>query len=172
MSRVALSWSGGSSGHQMVTGRSWIRSGVTIAATWRPASPPAVTWIISAQVSGEPSRGRMQCASTRASSHDGPSGSAEQTIIVRDGWRPVRAWIAAAQCSASSGRRAMTTRFITLERAATYRPGSPSMSVVRSVADQIRASSRSISAMLWARADQRRTGSPIRSGDATAIADP
>ena len=58
----------------------------------------------------------------------------------------------------------MTTRFITLVRAAMCRPGSPSTSVVRSWLAQIRASSVSISAMLWARADQRRTGSPIVSG--------
>ena len=144
-------------------------SGVTIAARCRPDSPPAVTWIISAQVSGAPSRGSTQCASTRASSHDGPSGSADPTIIVRDGWRPVRAWMVAAQCSASSGRRAMTTRFITLERAETNRPGTPSTSAVRSWVAQIRVSSRSMSAMLWARADQRRTGSPMRSGVTTAI---
>ena len=144
-------------------------SGVTIAARCRPDSPPAVTWIISAQVSGAPSRGSTQCASTRASSHDGPSGSADPTIIVRDGWRPVRAWMVAAQCSASSGRRAMTTRFMTLERAETYRPGTPSTSAVRSWVAQIRVSSRSMSAMLWARADQRRIGSPMRSGVTTAI---
>src|SRR5688500_15010632 len=134
-------------------------SGVTIADRCRPASPPAVRWIVSAQVSGASSRGSTQCASTRASIQDGPSGSADWTTMVRDGCRPVSAWIVAAPRSASSGRRAMTTRFITLVRAAMWRAGSPSISVVRSCLAQIRASSCSTSAMLWARADQRRTGS-------------
>ena len=133
---------GGSPGHQTVTGRSWMISGVTIADRCRPASPPAVRWIVSAQVSGASSRGSTQCASTRASSHDGPSGSADWTTIVRDGCRPVSAWIVAAPRSAISGRRAMTTRFITLVRAAMWRAGSPSISVVRSCLAQIRASSR------------------------------
>ena len=92
-------------------------SGVAIADRWRPASPPHVRWIVSAHVSGASSRGTMQCASTRASSHDGPSGSTALMTIVRDGWRPVSSWIVAAQCSAVSGRRATTTRFITLVRA-------------------------------------------------------
>ena len=76
---------------------------------------------------GRPRRGRTQCASIRASSHDGPSGSADWMTIVRDGCRPVSGWIVAAQCSASSGRRATTTRFITLVRAAMWRPDSPSI---------------------------------------------
>jgi len=41
--------------------------------------------------------------------------------IVRDGWRPVRLWIVAAVRSPTSSRRATTTRFITLVRAATWR---------------------------------------------------
>ena len=61
----------------------------------------------------------MQCASTRASNHDGPSGSADWMTIVRDGSRPVSAVIVAAQRSASSGRRATMTKFITLVLAAT-----------------------------------------------------
>jgi hypothetical protein len=89
-------------------------SGVAIAAGG-DAAP--VTWIVSAQVGA--SRGTMQWASTRASSHDGPSGSAEWMTIVRDGSRPVRACIVAAQRSASSGRRATMMRFITLVRADT-----------------------------------------------------
>ena len=157
-------WSnGGSPGHQTVTGRSWMISGVAIADEV-PARPRrrTVTWIVSAQVSGASSRGSTQCASTRASSHDGPSGSADRMTIVRDGCRPVSAWIVAAQRSASSGRRATTTRFITLVRAGDVAarlavdrrpsgPGSPRSGRARV----------SISAMLWARADQRRTGSPI-----------
>ena len=79
---------GGSPGHQTVAGRSWMISGVTIAERCRPASPPAIRWMVSAQVSGASSRGRMQCASTRASIHDGPSGSADWTTIVRDGCSP------------------------------------------------------------------------------------
>ena len=43
-------------------------------------------WIApSAQISGASSRGSTQCASTRPSSHAGPSGSAEVTRSVRDG---------------------------------------------------------------------------------------
>ena len=122
-------------------------SGVAIAARWRPDSPPQVTWMVSAQVSGASSRGTMQCASTRASNHDGPSGSAEWMTMVRDGWRPVSNCIVAAHRSASSGRRATITRFITLVRAGTCRPGSPSIVAVRSWPDQIRASSLSISAI-------------------------
>ena len=104
-------------------------SGSAIADRCGPASPPQVTWIVSAHVSGASARGTMQWASTRASSHDGPSGSADWMTIVRDGCRPVSACIVAAQRSASSGRRAMTTRFITLVRAATCRPTAPSTSV-------------------------------------------
>ena len=150
-SRAGRLVSGGSPGHQTVTGRSWMTSGMAIAERCSPASPPHVTWIVSAHVSGASSRGIMQCASTRASNHDGPSGSADLMTIVRDGWRPVSSCIVAAQRSAYSGRRAMTTRFITLVRAGTWRPGSPSIVAVRSWPDQIRASSLSISAMLWAR---------------------
>ncbi len=153
---------GGSPGHQTVVGRSWTMSGVTMADRCRPASPPAVSWMVSAQISGASARGSTQCASTWASIHDGPSGSADWTTIVREGWRPVRAWIVDAARSAISGRRAMTTRFMTLVRAAIWRPGAPSprtSSTVRSWLAQMRASSFSISSMLWARADQRRTGS-------------
>ncbi len=64
----------------------------------------------------------------------------------------------------------MTMRFITLVRAATWRAGSPSMVVVRSRLAQMRASSLSISAMLCARDEKRRTGSPTLSGVSTAIA--
>ena len=78
--------------------------------------------------------------------------------IVRDGWRTVRNWIVAAQRSASSGRRATTTRFMTLVRAATWRVLSPSVSTIWSCAAQILISSASISGMLWARAVQRRIG--------------
>ena len=87
-SRAAPETNGGSPGHQTVTGRSWMMSGVTSAARWRPASPPAVRWMVSAQISGASARGSTQCASTRASIHDGPSGSADWTTTVRDGWRP------------------------------------------------------------------------------------
>ena len=47
---------GSDHGHQTVTGRSWMMSGVAIAARCRPASPPQMTWMVSAQVSGESSR--------------------------------------------------------------------------------------------------------------------
>ena len=163
--------SGGSPGHQTVTGRSWTTSGVAIADRWRPASPPAVTWIVSAHVSGASSRGRTQCASTRASSQEGPSGSAAWMTIVRDGCRPVSSWMVAAQRSASSGRRATTTRFITLVRAATRRPPSSSSSVCsrRSWPAQIRASSLSISAIECAREEKRSVGSPILIGASIAI---
>ena len=145
-------------------------SGVAIADRCRPASPPQMTWIVSAQISGASGRGMMQCASIRASSQDGPSGSADWMTIVRDGWRPVSIWIVAAHRSASSGRRATTTRFITLVRAATWRDISPSISTVRSCAAQILVSSISISAMLWARAVQRRIGSPGVAGVDSAVA--
>jgi hypothetical protein len=59
---------------------------------------------------------------------------------------------------------------MTLVRAAMCRLVSPSILVVRSGADQIRASSSSISAIEWARAVQRRTGSPIRSGVSVTLA--
>ena len=77
--------SGGSPGHQTVTGRSWMMSGVAMAARCRPDSPPQVRWIVSPQVSGASTLGRMQWASIRASSHDGPSGSAGWMTIVREG---------------------------------------------------------------------------------------
>ena len=158
-SRAAGLVSGGSPGHQTVTGRSWMISGVAIAARWRPDSPPQVTLMVSAQVSGASGRGMTQCASMRASSHDGPSGSADWMTIVRDGCRPVSAWTVAAQRSASSGRRATTMRFITFVRAAMWREISPSMWTVRSWAAQIRLSSLSISAIECARAAQRSVGS-------------
>src|SRR4051794_5403924 len=151
--------SGGSPGHHTVTGRSWMISGVAIADRWRPASPPHVTWIVSAQVSGASGRGMTQCASARASSQDGPSGSADWMTTVREGCRPVSIWTVAAPFSANSGRRATTMRFITLVRAAMWRVVSPSTRTARSWLAQIRESSVSISAMECARADQRSVGS-------------
>ena len=44
--------SGGSPGHQTVTGRSWMSSGATSADRCRPVSPPAVRKISSVHVSG------------------------------------------------------------------------------------------------------------------------
>ena len=44
--------SGGSPGHQTVTGRSWTSSGATSADRCRPVSPPAVRKISSVHVSG------------------------------------------------------------------------------------------------------------------------
>jgi len=71
-------------------------------------------------------------------------------ISVREGWRPVRAEIVVAQRSPVSGRRAMTTRFITLVLAATWRSSTPPTMVTSRGPAQIRASSRSMSAMLVA----------------------
>ena len=82
-------------------------------------------------------------------------------MSVREGCRPMSCWMIAAACSPISGRRATTTRFITLVRArdvAFLDAGRPSRSSFGML--QIRASSRSISSMLWARDDQRRAGSP------------
>ena len=76
---------GGSSGHQIVTGRSWMSRGAITALRCRPDSPPIVRWIVSAQVSGASARGTTQWAVIWASSQDGPSGSAGWTIVVRDG---------------------------------------------------------------------------------------
>ena len=132
MSSMSRAWrvpSGGSPGHHSVTGRSWTRSGATIAATWRPASPPATRSMNSAHVSAASARGSTQCAWTWASSHDGPSGSALDTIIVRDGWRPVSMRMIAAAFAPISGWRAITTRLSTLVRAATRRSSRPSSSV-------------------------------------------
>ena len=117
--------SGGSPGHQTVTGRSWISSGATSADRWRPVSPPAVRKICSEHVSGASTRGSTHSAWIRASSHGGPSGSADITISVRDGWRPVSREMISAVRSPVSGWRATTTRFITDVRAAMWRPGVP-----------------------------------------------
>src|SRR3954471_23087303 len=81
----------------------------------------------------------------------------------------------AAQRSPTSGRRAMTTRFITLVRAATRRSSfTPSRfaSIWRFVSAQMRASSPSTSSMLWARDRQRRTGSFGRAGACGAMTPP
>ena len=161
--------SGGSLGHQTVTGRSWISSGATSAERWRPVSPPAVRKISSAQVSGASARGSTQWAWIRASSQDGPSGSADVTSRVRDGWRPVSRLIVSAARSAISGWRAITTRFITLVRAAMYRPpGESSPSSIRSGSAQIRASSFSMPSIVDACDCQRSTGSPGRGRLASA----
>jgi len=59
----------------------------------------------------------MHRASIRASSQDGPSGSADWMTTVRDGCRPVRAWTVAAQrfgyTAIVAGRRALTVEHIT-----------------------------------------------------------
>ena len=137
-------------------------SGATIAARCRPHSPPATRAMNSAHISAASARGRTQWAWMCASSQDGPSGSALETRSVRDGWRPASIRITAAACSPISGLRAMTTRFITLVRAATCRSGPPSTpAVVSGAAAQIRASSASIPAIVWVRDDQRRAGSAI-----------
>ncbi len=75
----------------------------------------------------------------------------------------------AAQCSASSGFVAMTTRFITLVRAETCRACSPSITVVMSWPAHMRASWLSISGRLWARVEKRRMGSPSGAGVSTAM---
>ena len=150
-STVGAESSGGSPGHQAVTGRSWISSGAISAVRCRPVSPPAVRWISSEHVSGASGRGRTQWAWIRASSHGGPSGSAESTIIVRLGWRPVRRLIVSAARSPTSGCCAITTRFITLVRAAICRPcRSPSSSTTRFGWAQIRPSSFSMSSIVRA----------------------
>ena len=102
----------------------------------------------------------MHWAVIRASSQPGPSGSVGEQMSVRDGCRPVSRAMVAAQCSPSSGRRAMTTRLSTLVRAATWRPSAPSTVVTRSGTAQILASSRSIPSIVVARDVQRRPGSP------------
>jgi hypothetical protein len=102
----------------------------------------------------------MQWAWIWASSQRGPSGSAVDTISVREGWRPVSCWIVAAHRSPISGWRAMTTRFITLVRAAMCRPGSSPIRVSRFGSDQIRDSSASMSPIVRARDRHRSTGSP------------
>ena len=100
----------------------------TIAARWRPASPPQVRWIdLGAglgRVLARQDAVRLDLGvEPRRAVRDRPTAM----TIVRDGWRPVSAWMVAAQRSAISGRRATTTRFITLVRAAMWRAGSPSI---------------------------------------------
>src|SRR4051794_14861667 len=165
--------SGGSPGHQTVTGRSWISSGATRADRWRPVSPPAVRKMSSVQVSGASARGRTQWASIFASSHGGPSGSAARTITVRDGCRPVSFEIVSAARAPTSGCRATTTRFITEVRAAMCRPPASSVgSSIRLGCAQIRASSCSISSIVCAVDDQRIVGSPGFGGSARAMRPP
>ena len=172
-SRAGSRSSGGSPGHQTVTGRSCTSSGSTSAVRCRPVSPPAVRKIISVQVSGASSRGRTQWAWIRASSHGGPSGSADSTIRVRDGWRPVSRWIVSAARSPTSGCRATTTRFITDVRAAMCRPGAwPSVPMSRLGCAQIRLSSVSISSIECACESQRIVGSPGFGGSASSIRPP
>ena len=104
--RLARLPNGGSSGHQTVTGRSWMSSGATIAVEVAAGSRRRR----SGGSSRRRSRARRRGACTQwawiwASSQDGPSGSAGWTIVVRDGWRPVSRWMIAAQRSPTSGRR-------------------------------------------------------------------
>ena len=169
--RPRASSNGGSPGHQTVTGRSWMISGVAIADEV-PAGLAAAGQVdrLGAGLGRVLAR-QMQCASIRASSHDGPSGSADWTTIVRDGWRPVSAWIVAAQRSAEL-RPAARRRRGSSRSSGRRRGGSCSPSIVGASGPgcaQIRASSVSISAMLWARADQRRTGSPGTAGVASGV---
>ena len=151
---------GGSPGHQTVTGRSWTRSGATIAWRWRPVSPPAVTYTCSAQVSGPSARGTMQYAFTSARSHAGPSGSVGTRINVREGCLPVPIDSVAAASSPSSGLRATTTRLSTLVRAATGRSPSASPAPGAGGRLQMRPSSRSISATDVTCPAQRSVGPP------------
>jgi hypothetical protein len=119
----------------------------------------------SEHVSGAVADGRMQWASIWALIQVGPSGSAGETMIVREGWRPVSPSTTDATRSPISPRPATTTRFITLERAATRRSGSPSsFGVAREIEDQIFPSSASMPGMLRARDDQRSAGLPITDG--------
>ena len=165
--------SGGSPGHQTVTGRSWISSGVTRADRCRPVSPPAVRKICSEHISGASARGRTQWAWIRASSQPGPSGSADSTISVLDGWRPVSRETISAVRSPISGWRATTTRFSTEVRAAMWRPGrSSAPGTSRFGWDQIRPSSVSISSIEWAWLSQRIVGSPGCGGSASSIRPP
>ena len=164
--------SGGSPGHQSVTGRSWTRSGVTTALRCWPVAPPAVRKISSEQASGAPGRGSTQCASTRPSSQGGPSGSADSTMSVREGCRPVSRPMVAAARAPSSAFRAMTTRFCTDVRAATARVPPDSCSRRKSGCAQIRASSFSMASMDVACDCQRIVGSPGRGGSSSSMRPP
>src|SRR5450755_3055226 len=114
----------------------------------------------------------MQTAVIRASSQPGPSGSAELRINVREGCRPVSWLMIDAPCSPSSDCWAITTRFITLVRAAMLRTSTPSTSVVSLGWAQIRASSRSIPSIVEARDAQRNWGVPIGTRPSITIGPP
>src|SRR5450432_1741935 len=78
----------------------------------------------------------------------------------------------AAPCSPSSDCWAITTRFITLVRAAMLRTSTPSTSAVSLGWAQIRASSRSIPSIVVARDAQRSWGVPIGTRPSITIGPP
>ena len=116
-----------------MTGRSWMISGVTIAAEVpaRPRRRP------SGGSSRHRSPGRPRAAGCSAprpghrSTTGRPGRPTGRRSSATDGARSAPGW-SPRRARRAPGVRAMTTRFITLVRAAMWRPGSPSISAVRS----------------------------------------